>query len=82
MDPSRKLKIFNASEHNLADVTVEIPLGVFAAVTGVSGSGKSTLINDVLYNVLARDLNGARTVPGRHKKVEGVDLLDKVVHVD
>ena len=82
VDPSRKLKIFNASEHNLADVTVEIPLGVFAAVTGVSGSGKSTLINDVLYNVLARDLNGARTVPGRHKKVEGVDLLDKVVHVD
>ena len=82
MDPGRKLKIFNASEHNLADVTVEIPLGVFAAVTGVSGSGKSTLINDVLYNVLARDLNGARTVPGRHKKVEGVDQLDKVVHVD
>jgi excinuclease ABC subunit A len=82
VDPNRKLKIFNANEHNLADVTVEIPLGVFAAVTGVSGSGKSTLINDVLYNVLARDLNGARTVPGRHKKVEGVDLLDKVVHVD
>jgi excinuclease ABC subunit A len=81
-DSSRMLTIHGAKEHNLADIKVDIPLGVFAAVTGVSGSGKSTLINDILYNVLARDLNGARTVPGRHKKIEGVDQLDKVVHVD
>jgi excinuclease ABC subunit A len=82
IDASKVLTIHGAKEHNLADVKVDIPLGVFAAVTGVSGSGKSTLINDILYNVLARDLNGARTVPGRHKKIDGVDQLDKVVHVD
>ena len=82
VDKERQLTIFGAAEHNLKDVTVSIPLGVFAAITGVSGSGKSTLINDILYNVLARDLNSARTVPGRHKKVTGVELLDKVVHVD
>jgi excinuclease ABC subunit A len=82
VDPKRLLTIHGAKEHNLADVKVDIPLGVFAAVTGVSGSGKSTLINDILYNVLARDLNGARTVPGRHKKIDGVEQLDKVVHVD
>jgi excinuclease ABC subunit A len=82
VDQSRLLTIHGAKEHNLADVKVDIPLGVFAAVTGVSGSGKSTLINDILYNVLARDLNGARTVPGRHKKIDGIDQLDKVVHVD
>ncbi len=82
VDSNRMLTIHGAKEHNLADVKVDIPLGVFAAITGVSGSGKSTLINDILYNVLARDLNGARTVPGRHKKVDGIDQLDKVVHVD
>ena len=82
IDKDRQLVVHGAAEHNLKDVTVSIPLGVFAAVTGVSGSGKSTLINDILYNVLARDLNNARTVPGRHKKVAGVELLDKVVHVD
>ena len=82
VDKERQLTVFGAAEHNLKDVTVSIPLGVFAAITGVSGSGKSTLINDILYNVLARDLNNARTVPGRHKKVTGVELLDKVVHVD
>ena len=82
VDSSRMLTIHGAKEHNLADVKVDIPLGIFAAVTGVSGSGKSTLINDILYNVLARDLNGARTVPGRHKKIDGIDQLDKVVHVD
>lgn len=82
VDPDRQLVITGAKEHNLQNVTVTVPLGVFAAVTGVSGSGKSTLINDILYNVLARDLNNARTVPGRHKSVSGVDQLDKVVHVD
>ena len=82
VDKARQLTVHNAKEHNLNDVTATFPLGVFCAVTGVSGSGKSTLVNDILYNVLARDLNGARTVPGRHKKVDGVDQLDKVVHVD
>jgi len=78
----RQLTVQQASEHNLRDVTVEFPLGLFVAVTGVSGSGKSTLVNDVLYNVLARDLNGARTVPGRHRRVTGLEEIDKVVHVD
>ena len=81
-DKDRQLTIKGAREHNLDNVTVSLPLGCFVAVTGVSGSGKSTLINDILYNVLARDLNGARTVPGRHQRVEGVEQLDKVVHVD
>ena len=78
----RWIRIEGAREHNLQDVTVDIPLGNFVAVTGVSGSGKSTLINDVLYAVLARELNGARIVPGRHTRVTGLDHLDKVVHVD
>ena len=63
-------------------MTAEFPLGCFVAITGVSGSGKSTLVNDVLYTVLARDLNGARSVPGRHRRVTGLEHLDKVVHVD
>ena len=78
----RVITVHQASEHNLREVTVEFPLGNLVAVTGVSGSGKSTLVNDVLFNVLARDLNGARTVPGRHKRVTGLDQVDKVVHVD
>ena len=78
----RQITVRGASEHNLRDVTVEFPLGCLVAVTGVSGSGKSTLVNDVLYNVLARDLNGARHVPGRHTRVEGLEHVDKVVHVD
>ena len=71
-----------AREHNLKDVDVEFPLGLLTAVTGVSGSGKSTLVNDILYNALAKELNGARTVPGRHARVNGMDQVDKVVHVD
>ena len=71
-----------ASEHNLDKVSVSFPLGNLVAVTGVSGSGKSTLVNDILYNVLANKLNGARHVPGRHKTVTGLEHLDKVVHVD
>ena len=82
IDPKRKLTIKGAKENNLKDIEVEIPLGAFVAVTGVSGSGKSTLVNDILYSTLANKLNGARIVPGRHKSVSGVDLLDKVVHVD
>lgn len=71
-----------ARENNLQDIDVSFPLGVFTAVTGVSGSGKSTLVNDILYTHLARELNGARSVPGRHTRVDGDDLVDKVVHVD
>jgi excinuclease ABC subunit A len=78
----RSLVVHGAREHNLRDVTVSFPLGVFVAVTGVSGSGKSTLVNDILYSYLARELNGARAVPGRHTRVTGVDHVDKVVHVD
>ncbi len=82
VDPARMLVVEGAREHNLRNVTAELPLGCFVAVTGVSGSGKSTLVNDVLYRVLARDLNGARSVPGRHRRVTGLEHLDKVVHVD
>ncbi len=81
-DPSRQLTVHGARENNLQDIDVSFPLGVFTAVTGVSGSGKSTLVNDILYTHLARELNGARTVPGRHTRVAGDDLVDKVVHVD
>ena len=82
LDPERKLRVVGAKENNLKDVTVEFPLGTLTAVTGVSGSGKSSLVNDVLYEVLANALNGAKGVPGRHIRVEGLELLDKVVHVD
>jgi excinuclease ABC subunit A len=78
----REVTVVGARQHNLHGVDVSFPLGNLVAVTGVSGSGKSTLVNDILYNVLANKLNGARHVPGRHKTVKGVDLLDKVVHVD
>jgi excinuclease ABC subunit A len=79
---SRELVVKGATEHNLRDVDVAFPLGVFTAVTGVSGSGKSTLVNDILYMALAKELNGARSVPGRHKRITGTNHLDKVVHVD
>ncbi|MFD7875359.1 excinuclease ABC subunit UvrA, partial [Streptomyces sp. NPDC059766] len=82
LDPSRQLTVHGARENNLQDIDVSFPLGVFTAVTGVSGSGKSTLVNDILYTHLARELNGARNVPGRHTRVDGDDLVDKVVHVD
>ena len=82
VDPKRQLVVKGAKENNLQNIDVEVPLGVFVSVTGVSGSGKSTLVNDILYTVLANKLNGARMVPGRHRTVSGIDLLDKVVHVD
>jgi excinuclease ABC subunit A len=82
IDPKRKLVVKGAKENNLKDIEVEVPLGVFVSVTGVSGSGKSTLVNDILYTTLANKLNGARLVPGRHRTVTGIELLDKVVHVD
>ena len=81
-EKGRQVTVVGATEHNLDKVTVSFPLGNLIAVTGVSGSGKSTLVNDILYNVLANKLNGARHVPGRHKTVTGLDHLDKVVHVD
>ncbi|CAN5353357.1 excinuclease ABC subunit UvrA [soil metagenome] len=78
----RELRVFGAREHNLRDIDVSFPLSCLVAVTGVSGSGKSTLVNDILYNVLANGINGARQVPGRHRRVTGLDQLDKVVGVD
>ncbi|MEO5609025.1 MAG: excinuclease ABC subunit A, partial [Ornithinibacter sp.] len=81
-EKGREVTVVGANEHNLEGVTVSFPLGTLTAVTGVSGSGKSTLVNDILYNVLANKLNGARHVPGRHKTVKGLEHLDKVVHVD
>jgi excinuclease ABC subunit A len=80
--PGHEIVVHGAAEHNLKGVDVAFPLGTLIAVTGVSGSGKSTLVNDILYNALARELHGARTVPGRHVRVTGMGLLDKVVHVD
>lgn len=77
-----QIEIVGARENNLQNVNAEFPLGVFTAVTGVSGSGKSTLVNEILYKVLANQLNNARHVPGRHRRVNGIDQLDKVVHVD
>jgi excinuclease ABC subunit A len=82
IDENRMLTVIGAKANNLKDVTVDIPLGAFVAVTGVSGSGKSTLVNDILYKVLANKLNGARQVPGKHVRVTGLEHLDKVVHVD
>lgn len=80
--PDREVRVLGARENNLKSLDVAFPLGLLIAVTGVSGSGKSTLVNDILYRVLADRLNGARLVPGKHRRVTGLDLLDKVVHVD
>ncbi|MCR6494738.1 excinuclease ABC subunit UvrA [Cellulomonas sp. P24] len=82
VDPDRMLTVIGAREHNLDGIDVSFPLGTLIAVTGVSGSGKSTLVNSILYTVLANELNGARQVAGRHKRVTGLEHLDKVVHVD
>ncbi|GIM85853.1 excinuclease ABC subunit UvrA [Salinispora arenicola] len=80
--PGRELTVQGAREHNLRNLTVTFPLGQLIAVTGVSGSGKSTLVNDILYAVLANQINGARLVPGRHTRVAGLEHVDKVVGVD
>lgn len=80
--PSAWLHIKGAAENNLKDIDVDIPLGVFTCVTGVSGSGKSSLINEILYKVLAKKLNRARTIPGRHKKITGAENLDKIIAID
>ena len=80
--PTGSLKIIGAKENNLKNIDVEIPLGIMTCVTGVSGSGKSSLINEILYKSLARSLNRAHKVPGKHKKIEGVDKLDKIIAID
>ncbi|WP_070744740.1 excinuclease ABC subunit UvrA, partial [Corynebacterium sp. HMSC074C01] len=82
IDPERMLKVVGARENNLKGIDVEIPLGVLVCVTGVSGSGKSTVVNQILAKTLANKLNRARQVPGRAKRVEGVEHLDKLVQVD
>ncbi|CAN5116823.1 excinuclease ABC subunit UvrA [soil metagenome] len=78
----KELTVVGARENNLKNIDVSFPLGVLVAVTGVSGSGKSTLVNDILYTSLAKQIYGARTIPGRHRTIEGVDHVDKVIHVD
>ena len=80
--PNGWLKIRGAAENNLKDIDVDIPLGVFTCVTGVSGSGKSSLINEILYKALARKLNRAKTIPGKHKEILGIEKLDKVIDID
>ena len=80
--PTGWLKIRGAAENNLKQVNVDVPLGIMTAVTGVSGSGKSSLVNEVLYKTLARDLNRARVIPGKHKEIQGLDQLDKVISID
>ena len=82
IDPERMLTVVDAKENNLTGIDVSFPLGVLTAITGVSGSGKSTLVNSILYTVLANELNGARQVAGRHRRVTGLEHLDKVIHVD
>ncbi|WP_422117462.1 excinuclease ABC subunit UvrA [Brachybacterium sp. UNK5269] len=82
LDRQRMIKVVAPRANNLKGQDVSFPLGVLTAVTGVSGSGKSTLVNDILYSVLAKELNRARLVPGRHKRVTGLEHLDKVIHVD
>ncbi len=80
--PTGWIKVVGAAQNNLKNIDVEFPLGVLTCVTGVSGSGKSSLVNEILYKRLARDLNRARTIPGIHKTVEGLDQLDKVIDID
>ena len=80
--PTGRLTVLGARENNLKNINVEFPVGVFTCVTGVSGSGKSSLVNEILYKHLARDLNRARCIPGRHDGIEGVDQLDKVINID
>ena len=81
-EPKGFLKILGARENNLKNIDVEIPLGVMTCVTGVSGSGKSSLVNEILYKALAKELNRARTIPGKHARIEGLEQVDKVINID
>lgn len=81
-EPVGSIKVVGAAQNNLKNIDVEIPLGVMTCVTGVSGSGKSSLVNEILYKRLARDLNRARVIPGKHVTIEGIDQLDKVIDID
>ena len=81
-EPTGWMKVIGASENNLKNIDVEFPLGVMTCVTGVSGSGKSSLVNEILYKTLAKKLNRARTIPGKHKRIEGMEQLDKVIDID
>lgn len=80
--PTGFLKVIGAAENNLKNINVDIPLGVMTCVTGVSGSGKSSLVNEILYKTLAKKLNRARTIPGKHKEIQGIEQLDKVIDID
>lgn len=81
-EPTGWLKVIGASENNLKNIDVEFPLGVMTCVTGVSGSGKSSLVNEILYKRLAKELNRARTIPGKHREIQGIEMLDKVINID
>jgi len=81
-EPTGWLKVIGAAENNLKNIDVEFPLGIMTCVTGVSGSGKSSLVNEILYKKLAKELNRARTIPGKHKRIEGVEQLDKIINID
>ena len=81
-EKGKALRLLGAREHNLQNLTVDFPLGLFIAVTGVSGSGKSSLVTDILYQALARHFYGAKLIPGAHDRIEGLDLVDKVIDID
>ena len=81
-EPTGWMKVVGAAENNLKNIDVEFPLGVMTCVTGVSGSGKSSLVNEIVYKALAKKLNRARTIPGKHKLIEGIEHLDKVINID
>ena len=80
--PGAWLQVVGAQENNLKNINVDFPLGVLTCVTGVSGSGKSSLVNEILYKRLARDLNRARCIPGKHREIRGLERLDKVINID
>ena len=81
-EPKGWLKVIGATENNLKNIDVSFPVGVMTCVTGVSGSGKSSLVNEILYKRLSKDLNRARTIPGGHKRMEGIEQFDKVIDID
>ena len=81
-EPKGWLKVIGAAENNLKNIDVSFPVGVMTCVTGVSGSGKSSLVNEIVYKRLSKDLNRARTIPGKHKRIEGIEQFDKVIDID